>query len=68
MSEVNYVNSFFNNFLKTNLYFKSSDFDFSIPTSVIFISNIKANNYDDAEKYALKKAEILNIEINKKNC
>lgn len=59
-SEVNYVNSFLKKYVVVDLKFKEEIFNSSTPCCVYLITNIKADNYDEAENYAIEKVEILN--------
>lgn len=57
-SEVNYMNSFFKQIVELEI--KEEKFNFSIPSSVFMIKNIKAFSYEEAEQYALDKIDIIN--------
>lgn len=59
-SEISYINNFIKNNTELGLAFKKEKFDSSIPCCVFFVKNIKASSYEDAENYALKKADLLN--------
>lgn len=59
-SEVDYVNRFLKDNIVIDLQFQEEKFNSSIPSCVYLITNIKAESYDLAEEYAIKKAELLN--------
>lgn len=59
-SEVNYINSFFKEKANINLTVHQEKYEQEIPSAVFYMCNIMALDYEQAKKYALNKADILN--------
>ena len=59
-SEINYINSFFEEVVKLDLKFKEEKFNSLKPSCVFLETNIKADSYEAAEEYGIKKASLIN--------
>jgi len=57
--EINYINKFLQA-SHLNVTISEKAFEHSTPSAVFLITNIMANNYDDAEQFAIQEAEKLN--------
>ncbi|MBQ4515621.1 MAG: hypothetical protein II978_02405 [Clostridia bacterium] len=58
--EVDYINEFIKNNTDINIQVNKKSFETSVPSAVFIITNVMAHTYEEAEEYAMKKAEALN--------
>lgn len=59
-SEVDYMNSFYKEMTNYQMTVRHEKFETSVPSAVFKVSNIMALDYEEAEKYAIEKIDILN--------